>query len=76
MELSPLQTAKKNCRNLNLLIVETDNFGGKMLSRPQITTLSLICFLQQLDQVQHYYCLLPHLEQELCINAQHKYNNY
>ena len=68
-------TAKKNCRNLNLLIVETDHAWSKMLSHPQITALSLICFLQQLDQAQHYYCLLlPNLKQELCINSQHKYN--
>jgi len=67
-------TAKKKCRNLNLLIVEIDNFWVKMLSHPQIMALSLICFLPQLDQAQHYYCLLPNLKHELYINIQHKYN--
>ena len=57
-------TAKKNCRNLNLLIVETDHVWGKMLSHPQIMALSLICFLQQLDRAQHYYCLLSNLKQD------------
>jgi hypothetical protein len=36
--------------------------------------LSLICFLQQLDQAQHYYCLVPNLKHELYINAQHIHN--